>query len=100
MIRGTTPTHTFTTPFDAALLAAVEVTYAQQDVVVFRKDKRDCECSGHTVSVTLSQEDTLLLDHNYNVQVQLRVLTLDGTALASREIVLSVGKCLSGEVIF
>lgn len=100
MIRGTTPKHTFTIPLDAENVAEVMIIYAQDDAEVFHKETKDCEMTGRTISVTLSQEDTLLFDHTRNAQIQLRLLTTEGVALASHIIVLTVGKLLSDEVIY
>ena len=99
MIRGTTPTHTFTLPFAVSMVDDVMVIYAQNDVEVFQKNTRDCVLEGNTIQTTLTQDDTLRLDHRQNVQVQLRVLTIDGTAMASRVYVMGVEQCLNDEVM-
>lgn len=99
MIRGTTPTHTFTLPCDASMIKEVMIIYAQSDVEKFHKDAEDCKMDGNTVSVTLSQEDTFLLDHKSMVQIQLRVLTKHGDALASDIKIIPVKKCLNDEVL-
>lgn len=99
MIRGTTPTHTFEIPFDTSMIKKVMIIYAQNDVEVFHKDTKDCEMNKREIRVTLSQRDTLRLCHRYNVQIQLRVLTTDGSAFTSDVKVLSVQKCLNDEVL-
>lgn len=99
MIRGTTPTHTFEIPYDTSTIKKVMVIYAQHDEEVFHKDTEDCEMKGREIRVTLSQRDTLRLCHLFNVQIQLRILLNDGTALASDVKVLSVQKCLNDEVL-
>ena len=99
MIRGTTPTHTFKLPFDVSRVKEVMVIYAQNDVEVFHKDIYDCNLEGNVVSVTLTQEETLSLNHHHNVQIQIRVLTTDNTAMASNVNILSVGQCLNDRVI-
>lgn len=99
MIRGTTPTHTFKLPFDAKLVKSAMVIYAQNDAVVLEKEAKDCTMRGNEISVTLSQEDTLKLDCHFKVQIQLRILTTEGQALASDIHVVSVGKCLNSEVL-
>lgn len=99
MTRGTTPTHTFTLPFDVSLVQKAMVVYAQNDIEIFRKESSDCQMSGNEVSVTLTQEDTLKLDCKHLVQVQLRVLTTDNKALASMVRIMSVQKCLNDEVL-
>lgn len=98
-MRGTTPTHTFKIPFDVSLVQKAVVIYAQDDIVVFSKETEQCHMNGNEISVTLTQEDTLKLDCKKLVQIQLRVLTTDGTALASVVTRMNVGKCLKDEVL-
>jgi hypothetical protein len=99
MIRGTTPTHTFKLPFDSFMIKDVRVIYAQNDVEVFHKDIYECELDGNELRVTLTQSDTLKLNHRCTVQIQVRVLTTDDVAMASNISTISVGQCLNDEVI-
>jgi hypothetical protein len=99
MIRGTTPTHTFNIPFDTSLVDEVKITYAQDNVVVLEKHTSDCILDDATISVTLTQEDTFLFDCKKSVQVQLRILTKSGEALASVVEHIGVAKCLDNEVL-
>jgi hypothetical protein len=99
MTRGTTPTHTFKIPIHSSLVKSVMVIYAQNDKEVFHKDKWDCTMKGNEISVTLAQEETLKFDHRQNVQVQLRILTVDDVAMASLVSVISVKQCLNDEVL-
>jgi hypothetical protein len=99
MIRGTTPTHIFNIPFDTSLVDEVKVTYAQDDVVVLEKHTVDCTLEGATISVTLTQEDTFLFNCKKAVEVQIRVLTINGEAFASIVEKIGVSKCLDNEVL-
>ena len=99
MIRGTTPTHTFNIPFDTSVVKEVKILYAQDDVKVLEKNTEDCALSGNSVSVTLTQEDTFKLDCKKPVEIQIRVLTLDGEALTSVPEKVGVSKCLDNEVL-
>lgn len=83
MYRGTTPTLRFTLPFDTSTLDAVWVTIAQGGEVIINKEKSDCDLEGTDISVTLTQEETLALTAGNKTEIQLRVLTTDGLALAS-----------------
>ena len=83
MYRGTTPTLKFTLPFDTSTLEAVWVTIAQGGKVIINKEKSDCDLKGNDISVTLTQEETLALESENKAEIQLRVLTTDGLALAS-----------------
>lgn len=99
MIRGTTPTHEFALPFTADLLKAIEITYAQCGKVMLQKSMADCEIEGNVVRVNLTQEETLAMSNSMYVDIQMRVLTLQDDALASRIMRVRVEDCLSGEVL-
>ena len=99
MIRGTTPTHTFTLPFDVSVIKEIHVIYAQGRVKLVKK-KADCELSGNEVKVRLSQEETLMFCAALPFKVQVRVLTHIGDALASvPKTVVDVIGTLEDEVI-
>lgn len=99
MIRGTTPTHVFTVPFDTSIIKTVRVIYKQNNNQVVCKENDDVEMDGNVVSVKLTQEDTFKFKHGQNVKIQLRVLTQDGEAMSSDIIVDSVQECLDDEVL-
>lgn len=99
MRRGTTPTHTFTLPFAADNVSDALIVYAQSDEEILRKTVSQCNMEGNTLSVDLTQEETFLFDCGKKVQIQVRVLTTVGKALASNIITTDVAKCLSNEVL-
>ena len=99
MRKGTTPTHIFKLPFNTDTLKSVMVIYAQNNVEVFKKETADCVLEGDTVSVTLTQEETFKFNHDENVQIQMRVLTAGGNALASNIQKVAVRQCLNCEVL-
>ena len=99
MIQGTTPTHRFTIPFDAAVISKVRVTYAQREKVLLTKDETECSLDGNVIELKLTQEETLLFDEFSSVQVQVRVLTTAGDALASDLIRVPCGAILDKEVL-
>lgn len=96
MIIGTTPTHTFNLPFEAALLKSVRVTYLQGEEVILKKETDECILTDTRVVVKLSQKDTLKFDYQRPVYVQLRALTTHGDALAILPKMVSAGQCLDG----
>lgn len=98
MIRGTTPTHVFDIPFDTALVKEARITYAQENQVIVDKKTEDCTMSGNTISVTLTQEDTLKFDHACMAEVQLKVLA-EGCVMAMPVKTLSIDKILNEEVL-
>ena len=99
MIRGTTPTHVYTLPIETALLRELKIIYAQADKILFEKKAAHCEMTEKTASVTLTQEETFSFDCKLPVQIQARALTVDGVALASPIMLVSVEKCLDNEVL-
>lgn len=99
MIRGTTPTHIFKIPFDTGQLKEIRISYAQDDKVIVEKNTSDCILKGDEITVTLSQEDTLKFSHRKVVEVQLKVLTIDGGVLANNVIRVSAEEVLNEEVL-
>lgn len=99
MIRGTTPTHTFELPFDVDQIKDIRITYAQQDKIALEKNKADCIMNGKTVSVTLSQEDTYSFVAVGQVEVQVKILTVDGKVLANPIMWIPVQRILNTEVL-
>lgn len=98
-MRGTTPTHKFTLPFDTSLIKEVMVIYAQDDVEVFHKSTDECILEGNTVTTKLTQIETLSLAQDRPVSVQLRALTLEGDAIKTKPRMLSPGVCYNDEVL-
>lgn len=108
MIRGTTPTHTFTFDnFDPSTFKVLNVYYAQQGVEVITKEKSDCSFSSeetdngtiYSASITLTQEETKMFKAKYNVEIQLRVLTADDKALATPKYEISVWDVINDEIL-
>ena len=99
MKRGTTPTHTFTLPFDVSAIEKMKILYAQDEQVKVTKTEADATLEGNIVSVTLSQEDTLALKCGKYVEIQLRVLTAGNDAMNSDIIRVAVDRCLENEVL-
>jgi predicted transcriptional regulator len=101
MIRGTTPKLEFILPFDTSLIAEMYVTIAQGEKTVLEKTLSDCSCSGTSVSLTLTQEDTLRLQQqpHSRAEMQIRVRTTAGEALASDIMRVYVGRILKEGVI-
>ena len=99
MIRGTTPTLEFTIPFDTELIAEAFVTLSQKNKVVLDKPLAECQRDEKVLSVKLTQEETLLLDCDYKTEIQIRVRTVDGDALASDIIAVNTERILKDGVV-
>ena len=99
MIRGTTPTHEFTLPFDTSEIDDLRISYGQCDKEIVVKTRDDCRLDGNTVYVTLTQEDTFSFDCKKAIMIQVRVLKMDGCVLSTDVMIDKVGKCLNNEVL-
>lgn len=99
MRQGTTPTHTFLLPFDSSNIKALEITYAQHDVVLITKGFDDCVFNGKVAAIELSQEETFKFDITTPIQIQLRVLTDTDQAYATKIYLTNISKSLSKEVL-
>ena len=91
--RGSTPTNIFNVNIDLTG-ATIYVTYSQGGRVIIEKTGNQLEVTSHTVSVLLSQEDTLKLDDDQMVEIQIRYVRENGMADASNIIVASAGRIL------
>lgn len=99
MIRGTTPTHYFTLPFDTGQVEKLIITYAQNGVVVLELTEENVAMDGQEIRYQLSQEDTLRFKSNVLAEVQVRVKTTDRNVLASNVMAISVSKILNEDVL-
>lgn len=99
MIRGTTPTHVFETDVDLTGAEEIYITYKQGSTVV-EKVMADCDVTAESVSVNLTQAETLLFrEGGFRAQVQIRVKFPDGSALASNIIPIDISPILKqGEI--
>lgn len=99
MRRATTPTHTFTLAgIEMSEISRILITYAQRGEILLEKTEADCGIDGAEVSLTLTQEEANLFNPGC-VEIQLRVVTHEGTALASQIFHESVNDVLNDEVL-
>lgn len=99
MIRGTTPTLTFTLPFDVGILENVYITFKGYGNGGFEKQLTDCIAQGNQLILKLSQTDTLQLAADQHVQIQIRAKTKNQEALASNIMTAAVSRILKdGEI--
>ena len=73
----------FVLPFDTSQLAEAYVTLSQNGEVVLDKNLGECKADSNKISVRLTQEETLQLNASIVTEIQLRVRTIEGEALAS-----------------
>lgn len=108
MIRGSTPTHTFTLPFDPIEGADWKIVYAQgkdyEEKFLFEVTTKRITIDGRVLSLKLKQEETLLFDCEphfyegarkpYPVKIQIGMQSSGNDILWSDIIVTTVERCL------
>ena len=104
MIRGTTPTHIFVLPEEMkeTMFDALYITYQQRRKTVLEKTLDDVQRDGATLTVRLTQAETLAFGRGCvtePVYIQIRLKLDDGTAMASDLMKTSVQQILKeGEI--
>ena len=83
MHRGSTPTCLFDVNLDLRQATKVLVTFKQGDLIVFEKDLPDVTVTETQVQVKLTQADTLKLDADKKVQMQIRAKFANGDTFPS-----------------
>lgn len=102
MIKGTTPTYILKIDdeVDFSTFELIEVTIRQRTILV-RKTGEEVRMNAEakTVSVSLTQEETLKFDHQSPALIQIRIKDKNDKVFSHPPIEISVIPCLSGEVI-
>lgn len=73
MYRGDTPTYEFELPFDTGTLTKLNVSFAQNEKVLFERSLDEVELEGNIVRLTLTESETLRLSDDEIMEVQLRM---------------------------
>lgn len=89
MFRGTSPTVRITLgAATAARLGTYYITFSQGGKELFSVDNSQCRMTTDgtisTIEFVLGQDKTLMMEEGLDVDVQMRALTTDGQATASR----------------
>ena len=100
MYRGTTPTIQINVngSDDLTSYKSIYVTFKQMPSVLIEKTKEEMSVSSDSVSITLSQEDTLKFSPG-PVMIQLRAVDESGTAIASNITTIHAERILKEGVI-
>lgn len=101
MIRGTTPTLMFTTPYTADQVTSGYITFTMRGDVVLDVPVSDDSVviSDNAISLTLTQQQTLSFQSKATSLVQLRLVLDDGSVVASNIIKITIGDILKdGEI--
>jgi len=99
MRRGTTPTHIFTIPLDSQQIKSVRVVYAQEGRAVIVKENGAFTMNGNVIKLKLTQAETLSLQHDKNVKIQMRFVLNSGESFVSDIKSRYVFPCLDDEVL-
>lgn len=85
MRRGTTPTLTFTTPYEAALIQSGYLTFKQRGAIVLDVPLSDPSVTveDNAITITLTQEQTLAFTSAAPAQAQIRAMLTSNKAVAS-----------------
>lgn len=85
MRRGTSPTLTFTTPYTQDEVESGYITFKQRGAIVIDVPLNDpsVTINDNSISVTLTQEQTLALTTADVCKIQIRALLTGGKAVAS-----------------
>lgn len=101
MRRGTTPTLTFTLPFQTSLIRVGFVTFKQRGKIVLDKalDDSGVALVDKQIQVTLTQAETLAMTTADTCKAQVRAILADGQTLASEIVEFPVCEILKdGEI--
>lgn len=98
MRRGTTPINTFDVDIDFRQASAIYITYAQGGRTVIEKEISDITVEENTLSVQLTQQETLALGKG-EVEIQIRAKFPEGLAVASNIIKATASRILKEGVI-
>lgn len=103
VIPGTTPTNIFViqdVDVKADNIKTLEIVYTQKGKILFEKHLEEVVIDENRISVWLSQQETLLFNHEEFVKVQIAILMYDGNCIKNHNpIVITVGECLKCEVL-
>lgn len=99
MYRGTTPTLTFTLPIEADTITLLNIAFSQRHRIAFEKSLNDVIIDGTTISLTLSEEETLQLKSDGSpLEIQLRV-GVGAARMASDIFTVPVSRIIQGGLL-
>lgn len=83
MIRGSTPSFSFVLPSDASCYSTIDIHFVQNGNTVLSVSKESLTLNGNEVSFTMSEADSLKFSDSVPAEIQLRLVSADGTVLVS-----------------
>lgn len=97
--QGTTPEQCFELPFSTDLLEKISITYVQKEEVVLIKRLEDCQLRDNYITVSLTQQETLLLNPEEIVTVQIKLKTVNSEIMLSDDYRLLVKEAYDKEIM-
>lgn len=98
MIRGSTPKLTYKLPFSSGQIKSARIMFKNGPVKMV-KTLKECATTDDTISVSLTQEETLKFNTEMSLKIQLQVLTTTGKSLVTPIQVISVEDLLEDGVL-
>ena len=101
MRRGTTPTLTFTTPYEANIITGGFISFRQhrRNVLDIPLTDPSVTVEDNSIAVTLTQEQTLAFDATDQARAQIRATLVSGKAVASNIVSVPIGAIIKDGVI-
>lgn len=84
MRRGTTPTITYSLPFDTVSVQAAEITFSCPGSAYISKSLPEMTASGNKLAVRLTQEETLRFRDGSTVSIQIALRLAGGSCVRSK----------------
>jgi len=97
MKRGTTPTLTFTLPFDTEDITKLNLSFSQKGIIVLEKTLSDLTAEDNKITYTMTEAETLALSSG-QLKMQLRI-GFSNKRMVSQEIVTSVESIIKDGVL-
>lgn len=84
MIRGTTPTLTFTLPFEpTGIVKDVSITFLQGEGTILEKKLVDCEIDGVDMRLRLTREDTMKFSPCKWIKIRVDMVCMDDNVITA-----------------
>ncbi len=92
MIRGSSPTFSFLLPSCAGDFSEINIVFMQRELTVLDFPKSKLTLDGNTVSLTMTEQESLSFEDGIPAEVQIRLVTEDRTVLLSEIRRIHVGR--------
>jgi hypothetical protein len=91
--------HSFELPYPKELISGIRIIYGQGKDSLFVKTEDDCVITEEEISLTLSQDETLLFNANKKLYIEIKIKLATGEIVRNEEpIVLRVIDTMEEEV--